>query len=620
MGVGYLKISTTTGNGAWPVANASYIIKNKNGEVLYTGLTDANGDSPTYSLSAPDSIYSQSPSSGVTAYALYDVSVRHKGFISIDKIDVQVYDKITTIVALNLEPYLNGQDDADQSFVTPPTDVSLPTTSTGQEGSNNNPNNNLGTDEGDPISASNGSTNNLTNGSSAGAVSSLSQRTFNNVVIPEYITVHLGAPNSNAPNVRVPFTDYIKNVVSSEIYPTWPTNALLANIAAIVTFALNRIYTEWYRSRGYDFDITSSTAYDMSYVPNREIYSNISALVDEVYTVYARREGYYNPYFTEFCNGTTATCDGLSQWGTVTLANRGLSVLEILRYYYPDDLILDNAPTGTLQTTYPGAPLRVGSSGENVARIQVLLNRIRRNYPLIPAINPVDGIFGSQTERAVKVFQNTFNLTADGIVGLSTWNKISQIYTAVTGLARLDGEGEFIGVDYTPPTTTIRQGSRGSAVTQLQFLLNYIAQFYPSVSSVTQDGVYGINTANAVRSFQRLFGLTADGIVGSVTWRKLYDVYHSLQEEESLSEGTGTSIPWPGVYLRQGSTGNNVITLQRLLNNARSTYAQIPYLTVDGSFGARTNSAVRLFQSAAGLTVDGVVGPATWNALADLSA
>ena len=140
MGVGYLKISTTTGNGAWPVENSSYIIKNKDGVVLYTGLTDANGDSQTYALTAPDSIYSQSPTSGVTAYALYDVSVRHKGFISIDKIDVQVYDKITTVVALNLEPYFSGQDDADQTFVTPPTDVSLPTTSTGQEGSNNNPN------------------------------------------------------------------------------------------------------------------------------------------------------------------------------------------------------------------------------------------------------------------------------------------------------------------------------------------------------------------------------------------------------------------------------------------------------------------------------------------------
>ena len=618
MGIGYLKISTTTGNGALPVANASYIIKNKAGAILYTGLTDANGDSPTYALTAPDRMYSQSPAPGVLPYALYDVSIRQHGYISIDKINVQVYDQITTVVALNLEPYVVGQDDADQTFVTPPTDVSMPTTSTGQEGTNNNPNNNFGTVNGDPIVELTANPTNFTNDELPGAISETLASRFNTVVIPEYITVHLGTPNSNARNVRVPFTDYIKNVVSSEIYPTWPTNALLANIVAIVTFALNRIYTEWYRSRGYDFDITSSTAYDMSYVPNREIYANISALVDEYYTTYARREGFNNPYFTEFCNGTTATCNGLSQWGTVTLANQGLSVLDILRYYYPNDLILDNAPTGNVQSTYPGTPLRVGSSGNDVARVQTLLNRIHRNYPLIPVINPVDGIFGTQTEQAVKIFQNTFNLTSDGIVGRGTWNKIVQIYTAVTGLADLNGEGEFIGITDTPPTTVLRQGSRGSTVIQLQFLLNYIAQFYSGVPSVTQDGVFGKGTANAVRSFQRQFGLSADGVVGQATWNKLYQVFNTLQGDGSSSGGA--AVAWPGVYLRQGNTGNNVITLQNLLNNARRAYAQIPYITVDGSFGPRTDNAVRIFQRAAGLTVDGIVGPSTWNALAALSA
>ncbi|MCQ2382475.1 MAG: peptidoglycan-binding protein [Clostridia bacterium] len=618
MGIGYLKISTTAGNGALPVANASYIIKNKVGVILYTGLTDANGDSPTYALTAPDRMHSQSPAPGTLPYALYDVSIRQNGYISIDKINVQVYDQITTVVALNMEPYVDGQDDADQTFVTPPTDVSMPTTSAGQEGTNSHPNNNLGTVNGDPIEELTANPTNFTNDELPDAISETLASQFNTVVIPKYITVHLGTPNSKARNVRVPFTDYIKNVVSSEIYPTWPTNALLANIVAIVTFALNRIYTEWYRSRGYDFDITNSTAYDMSYVPNREIYANISALVDEYYTTYARREGFNNPYFTEFCNGTTATCNGLSQWGTVTLANQGLSVLDILRYYYPNDLILDNAPTGNVQSTYPGTPLRVGSSGNDVARVQTLLNRIRRNYPLIPAINPVDGIFGTQTESAVRVFQNTFNLSSDGIVGRGTWNKLVQIYTAVTGLADLNGEGEFIGITDTPPTTVLRQGSRGSTVIQLQFLLNYIAQFYPGVPSVTQDGIFGNGTANAVRSFQRLFGLSADGVVGQATWNKLYQVFNTLQGDGSSSGGA--AVAWPGVYLRQGNTGNNVITLQNLLNNARRAYAQISYITVDGSFGPRTDNAVRTFQRAAGLTVDGIVGPTTWNALAALSA
>ena len=585
MGTGYLKIAATTGNGAGPVANASYIIKDKSGAVLYSGLTDENGDSPVYALPAPDSEFSQQPQARVTPYALYDVSVRQNDFQSIDKIDVQVYDQITTVVALNMEPYITGQDDADQSFVTPPPDVALPTTARGQVGTNEAP-------EG---------------------------RVLTNVVIPDYITVHLGTPSSRASNVRVRFSDYIKNVVSSEIYPTWPTNALLANIAAIVTFALNRIYTEWYRARGYDFDITNSTAYDMAYVQNREIYANISQLVDSVFTVYARREGFRNPYFTEFCNGTTATCNGLSQWGTVTLANNGLSVLEILRYYYPNDLILSNAPTGSVQTSYPGTALQLGSSGNDVRRIQTYLNRIRRNYPLIPAITPVDGVFGTQTQNAVKVFQRTFSLSADGVVGVGTWNKISQIYTAVTGLSELNGEGEFIGIGTTPPTSIIRQGSRGSDVLQLQFLLNYIAQFYANVPSVSQDSIFGSGTANAVRKFQTLFGLTSDGVVGPATWNKLYQVYNTLQSGES-SSGGGSTIAWPGVYLRRGSTGGDVVTLQRLLNNARATYAQLPLLTVDGVFGANTDNAVRLFQRAAGLTVDGIVGPTTWNALARYTA
>ena len=588
MGIGFFKISATTGNGVGPVANASYIIKDKSGAVLYTGLTDENGDSIVYSLPAPDTEFSQMPQSRVTPYALYDVSIRQKDFQSIDKVDVQVYDQITTVVALNLEPYITGQDDADQSFVTPPPSVALPTTTRGQIG-----------------------TNQLPDG-----------RVLTSVIVPDYITVHLGTPNSRANNVRVPFIDYIKNVVSSEIYPTWPMNAILANIAAIVTFALNRIYTEWYRSRGYDFDITNSTAFDMAYVPNREIYANISQLVDSVFTVYAQREGFRNPYFTEFCNGTTATCNGLSQWGTVSLANNGLSVLEILRYYYPKDLILSNAPTGVVQNSYPGTPLRVGSTGTDVRRIQTYLNRIRQNFPLIPAISPVDGSFGTQTQEAVRVFQKTFNIASDGVVGVGTWNKISQIYTAVTGLAELDGEGERIGIGSTPPTTVIRQGSRGNDVLQLQFLINYIAQFYPNVPSVSQDSVFGSNTASAVRSFQRQFGLTADGVVGRGTWNKLYQVYRTLQSGEGQSFDGNTessTIPWPGVYLRQGSTGSNVSTLQRLLNNARSTYAQLPLLSVDGVFGANTNNAVRLFQRAAGLTVDGIVGPATWNALARLA-
>ncbi len=590
MGIGYMKIATTTANGGLPVADVSFAIKDKSGKILYSGLTDANGDSETFSLPAPDNDLSQAPEPKSAPFAVYDVALNKKQYQSVSKIDVQVFDQITTVVGVNLEPYVTGQDDADQVFVTPPQDVAFPTTTRGQIG-----------------------TNEVVGGG---------ERVLSSVVIPDYITVHLGVPsNTSAANIRVRFIDYIKNVVSSEIYPTWPTNAILANITAIVTFALNRIYTEWYRARGFNFDITNSTATDMAFVRNREIFANISQLVDGVFSVYAHRDGFRNPYFTEFCNGTTATCRGLSQWGTVTLANEGRSVLEILRYYYPKDLILSNAPSGSVQNSYPGSPLRLGSSGIAVRRMQNFLNRIRGNYPLIPAIDPVDGVFGEQTENAVRTFQKVFNLSSDGVVGVSTWNKISQVYTAVTGLSELNGEGERIGLSPTPPTVVIRQGNRGSNVLQLQFLLNYISQFYPTIDAPVQDSVFGADTTTAVKTFQRLFGLTADGIVGPATWNKLYQVYRTAQGQTLTTPDNNptTPTPWPGVYLRQGSRGENVVTLQNFLNIARRTYAQIPALTVDGIFGANTNTAVRNFQQAAGLSVDGIVGPATWNALANLA-
>ena len=204
-------------------------------------------------------------------------------------------------------------------------------------------------------------------------------------VIPDYITVHLGRPNSPARNVRVPFTDYIKNVASSEIYPTWPENALRANIYAQVSFALNRIFSEYYRSRGYDFDITNSTAYDQAYVDGRDIFSNISKIVDELFNDYVTKGNQIQPYFTEYCDGRTVSCRGLSQWGTVTLANQGRTPYQILQNYYGNDInIVRNAPVKNIPESYPGTLLRLGSVGEDVRTIQRQLNRIRQTSPSIP--------------------------------------------------------------------------------------------------------------------------------------------------------------------------------------------------------------------------------------------
>ena len=292
----------------------------------------------------------------------------------------------------------------------------------------------------------------------------------NEPYIPQFITVHLGAPASGAQNVTVTFPDYIKNVASSEIYPTWPESALRANIYAQISFALNRYYTEWYRSMGYDFDITNSTAYDQSFVQNRDIFSNVSDIVDEIFNSYVRRQGSVEPYFTQYCNGTTVTCDGLSQWGTVTLAEQGYTPYEILTYFYGDDIdIVTGAPVRTGTPSYPGLPLRQGDGGNDVRTKQIQLNRISRNYPAIPKIPNPDGIFGQETEDAVRAFQRIFNLTVDGIIGNATWYRIAYLYTAVKRLSELDSEGISLEEASQQYPGVLRPGDTGPEVQFVQY-------------------------------------------------------------------------------------------------------------------------------------------------------
>ena len=261
-------------------------------------------------------------------------------------------------------------------------------------------------------------------------------------VIPEKIVVHLGAPDEPAENVTVNFVDYIKNVASSEIYPTWPTEALKANILAQTSVALNRVYTEYYRSRGYDFDITSSTAIDQSFVYQRDIFDTVDTLVNEIFNSYIRRKGFIEPLFATFCDGVEVSCDGLSQWGSVELAGQGESYISILRRYFGDDVeIVTGAPVENVSPSPPSAPLREGDTGRDVESIQLRINRISQNYPAIPKIYPTDGFFGQSTKDAVTEFQRVFGLTPDGIVGSATWYKIQFIYNAVKNLYTVNSEG-----------------------------------------------------------------------------------------------------------------------------------------------------------------------------------
>lgn len=333
-------------------------------------------------------------------------------------------------------------------------------------------------------------------------------------VIPENITVHLGRPTESARNVTVPFADYIKNVASSEIYPTWPESALRANILAQISFTLNRIYTEYYRSRGYDFDITNSTAFDQSFVYGRDIFENISQIVDEIFNEYIRRSGSVEPLFAVYCDGINVQCNGISQWGSVELANQGLTPYEILQYYYGDEIepVRDVPVVGSI-SSYPGTPLRLGSNGDEVYFVQTRLNRISRNYPNIPKIANPNGLFSADTEDAVKAFQRQFNLTPDGIVGSATWYAISRIYTAVKRLADINSEGISLDEVTLLFNGQISEGSSGLGVRELQVLLAFIAQFDSAVIPVAIDGIFGSGTRASVESFQYEYGLPVTGTV-----------------------------------------------------------------------------------------------------------
>ena len=256
------------------------------------------------------------------------------------------------------------------------------------------------------------------------------------VVIPEYVVVHDDVPDDpTAPNYYVKYRDYIKNVVSSEIYATWPESSIYANTLAIMSFTLNRVYTEWYRNKGYDFTITSSTAYDQKWMRGRNVYENIDQIVDSVFANFLSRPGVRQPILTSYCDGRRVTCDGLSQWGSRYLGDEGYSAIDIIHYYYGSDMYINTADSiAGVPSSWPGYDLTIGSSGEKVRQMQQQLNRIARNYPAIPTVS-VDGIYGPGTAEAVRTFQGIFDLPQTGVVDYPTWYSISNIYVGVSRIS-----------------------------------------------------------------------------------------------------------------------------------------------------------------------------------------
>ncbi len=591
MAIGYLLIQARTAHDAVPLSGVQIQITDQQGNRVYELTTDANGEAQKIPLETLNQSFSQNPYFAGTPYISYNVLARKNGFNSLYISEIPIFDGETAVLPLTLVPMQALQPRSTQTEISigspavamneprnqegvallpamrrrpmSGTSAAIPevigmtpapgTSSSMPDSVGMNPArtsaampNAAGMPPAPGTSASMPDTfrisQDITSGQNQEAQTEGS-RILRQVAIPNLITVHLGAPNAAAANVQVSFPDYVKNAASSEIYPTWPDASLRANIYAIITFALNRIFTEWYRSRGYQFDITNSTAYDQAFVYGRPIYDSVSRIVDEIFNQYVRRPGQIAPYFTSFCNGTTVSCQGLSQWGTVTLANQGLTPLQILRSYYPSDveIVETNIVTGAL-SSYPGTPLRTGSTGLDVQTIQTYLNRIRRNYPAIPAITDETGVFQDSTKAAVTKFQNIFSLTPDGIVGKATWYKISSIYAGITRLAELDSEGTSLGIGTVPPSSVLRQGSRGQDVITLQYLLDVISEYYPGVPAPTQDGIFGSGTRQAVIAFQQLMGLTGDGMVGPLTWDALYRTYQGIQQNFP-NTGTGSGTP-----------------------------------------------------------------------------
>ena len=573
---GTLRIQTFAARQSAPMEGVTVTVQG-DGFTLHR-ITDVTGSAADIPIEAPACALSLDESNTTRPYAIVSLAATKPGYRTVRIEGIQIFAGQVTLAQPQMLPVTEEDRDIPNApIVIPP----------------------------HPLFAGSG-------GSGAQPVENCVPRVLDKVIIPKNITVHLGKPAASARNVTVSFRDYIANVASSEVYPTWPEQALRANIHCQISLALNRIYTEWYPSKGYTFNITNSTSYDQYYVHGRTVFDVMVRITDDIFNTYLRKRGTVNPYYSEYCDGKSVTCPGLKQWGTVTLANQGRTALQILKYYYGNDIeIVRTNNIQSIPQSYPGSPIRQGDSGTAVFTLQRQLNRITKDYPFLGKLT-VDGVFGSRMAATVRAFQKQFNLTADGMVGRQTWYKISYIYVSVKDLAELTSEGEVSSGTLSDGTwggTVLRTGSTGSAVEQLQFWLNTLAQYESSIPSLTVDGVYGTGTANAVRAFQRKYGLTVDGVVGRATWTEVYDQFRSIQSDN------GTPNAYPGTALREGASGQNVRLVQFWLKIARTVYPSLSNVTVDGRFGSATAAAVRRFQTYFGLTSDGVVGRTTWNKL-----
>ena len=402
---GKLQINVTSSLGLIPISDATVTIS-------YTGLpdttveklsTDSSGQTAQVELPAPPLEYSVEPSEQMP-YSEYNIQVDAPGYESVMVSGTEILPDVTAIQPIQMIPLETARENEETIVIPDHTLYGIYPPKIPEA-------------EIKPMDES-------------------GEIVLSRVVIPEYVVVHDGVPDdSTAGNYYVRYRDYIKNVVSSEIYATWEENAIYANTLAIMSFTLNRVYTEWYRNKGYNFTITSSTAYDQKWMYGRNIYENVDRVVDSIFANYLSRPGVRQPILTSYCDGRRVTCDGLSQWGSQYLANEGYRPIEIIRYYYGNDMYINTAQSiSGVPSSFPGYDLTIGSSGEKVRQMQSQLNRIAQNYPAIPMI-AADGIYGSATAEAVRTFQRIFDLPQTGVVDYPTWYSISNIYVGVSRIA-----------------------------------------------------------------------------------------------------------------------------------------------------------------------------------------
>ena len=408
--LGSLQINLTSGLNSRPVADATI-------HISYTGVpdsileelhTDSSGQTETIELNAPPLEYSLNPAIEEQPYSEYTLHIEAPGFESVSIAGVEILPTVKAIQNVTMNPS-DTTGPSEEVFVIPahtlygtypakiPESEIKPMDETGEI-------------------------------------------VLSRVVVPEYIVVHDGSPrDSTARNYYVKYKDYIKNVASSEIYATWPEDTIRANVLAIMSFTLNRVYTEWYRNMGYDFTITSSTAFDHKWIPERNFYDTISPIVDELFSNYLSRPGVRQPILTQYCDGRQVQCpDWMTQWGSCSLGEQGYSAIQILRYYYGDDMYINTAESiSGIPSSWPGYDLDTGATGSKVRQMQEQLNTIASAYPALPRID-ADGVYGPATKASVRKFQSIFGLPATGIVDYPTWYKISEVYVGVSRIAELN--------------------------------------------------------------------------------------------------------------------------------------------------------------------------------------